>query len=53
MTTSANIATAPGPFVMVKRLPWPYLSKVDVPEYRGRAYIIIKPTRTRVRSTKG
>ena len=42
MTTSANIATAPGPFVMVKRLPWPYSAKVSVPSYKGRGFIIIR-----------
>jgi hypothetical protein len=44
MTTSANIATAPGPFVSMSRLPYPYGGKVSVPAYKGRAFIVIKPT---------
>jgi hypothetical protein len=47
MTTSANIATAPGPFVMVKRLPWPYSGQVKVPAYKGRGYLIVYPTSSR------
>ena len=38
-TTSANIATTPMPFIMVRRLPWPYGGKVLLPAYNGVAYV--------------
>lgn len=42
MTTTANIATAPGPFVMVKRLPYPYGGQAMLPIIKGAGYVVIK-----------
>lgn len=43
MTTSANIATVPMPFLMVRRLPWPYGGRVLLPSYDGVVYVSLKP----------
>ena len=39
ITTSQNIAGVPMPFVMVRRLPWPYGGKVILPSRTGAIYV--------------
>ena len=39
ITTSANIAKVPMPFIMVNKMPWPYAGKVLLPTFRGVSYV--------------
>ena len=41
MTLSTNIATAPMPFLMVRRMPWPYGGRILLPTFDGAVYVHI------------